>query len=61
MRPDSISQPFERACMAAGIGGLTFHDLSVRLPARSSIRFMCPAPLRRRTKQCEPDQSAEIY
>ena len=27
MRPDSISQAFERVCQAAGIGGLTFHDL----------------------------------
>jgi len=27
MRPDSISQAFERACKAAGIEGLTFHDL----------------------------------
>ena len=27
MRPDSISQAFERACQAAGIEGLTFHDL----------------------------------
>ena len=27
MRPDSISQAFERVCVASGIGGLTFHDL----------------------------------
>ena len=27
MRPDSISQAFERVCEAAGIEGLTFHDL----------------------------------
>ncbi|MHB8563544.1 MAG: tyrosine-type recombinase/integrase [Acidiferrobacteraceae bacterium] len=27
MRPDSISQAFERVCGAAGITGLTFHDL----------------------------------
>jgi integrase len=27
MRPDSISQAFERVCGAAGIEGLTFHDL----------------------------------
>ena len=27
MRPDSISQAFERICKAAGIEGLTFHDL----------------------------------
>ena len=27
MRPDSISQAFERVCKASGIGGLTFHDL----------------------------------
>ena len=27
MRPDSISQAFERVCRAAGIEGLTFHDL----------------------------------
>ncbi|UEO00418.1 site-specific integrase [Acidiferrobacter thiooxydans] len=27
MRPDSISQAFERVCKAAGIEGLTFHDL----------------------------------
>ena len=27
MRPDSISQAFERVCQAAGIEGLTFHDL----------------------------------
>ncbi|MHB1581948.1 MAG: site-specific integrase [Acidithiobacillus sp.] len=27
MRPDSISQAFERVCKAAGIQGLTFHDL----------------------------------
>ena len=27
MRPDSISQAFERVCKAAGITGLTFHDL----------------------------------
>ena len=26
-RPDSISQAFERVCKAAGIEGLTFHDL----------------------------------
>ncbi|MHB1636404.1 tyrosine-type recombinase/integrase [Acidiferrobacter thiooxydans] len=27
MRPDSISQSFERVCKAAGVEGLTFHDL----------------------------------
>ena len=27
MRPDSISQAFERVCKTAGIEGLTFHDL----------------------------------
>ena len=27
MRPDSISQAFERVCKAAGVDGLTFHDL----------------------------------
>ena len=27
MRPDSISQAFERVCKAAGVKGLTFHDL----------------------------------
>lgn len=27
MRPDSITQAFERICSAAGIEGLTFHDL----------------------------------
>ena len=27
MRPDSISQAFEKVCKAAGIEGLTFHDL----------------------------------
>ena len=27
MRPDSISKAFERVCKAAGIEGLTFHDL----------------------------------
>ena len=27
MRPDSISQAFERICTTAGIEGLTFHDL----------------------------------
>ena len=27
MRPESISQAFERVCRAAGIEGLTFHDL----------------------------------
>ena len=27
MRPDSISQAFERVCQAASIEGLTFHDL----------------------------------
>lgn len=27
MRPDSISQAFERVCKASGIEGLTFHDL----------------------------------
>ena len=27
MRPDSITQAFERVCKAAGITGLTFHDL----------------------------------
>ena len=27
MRPDSVSQAFERVCKAAGIEGLTFHDL----------------------------------
>ena len=27
MRPDSISQAFERTCSTAGIKGLTFHDL----------------------------------
>ncbi|MHB1527848.1 MAG: tyrosine-type recombinase/integrase [Acidiferrobacteraceae bacterium] len=27
MRPDSISQAFERVCTAAGVEGLTFHDL----------------------------------
>ena len=27
MRPDSISQAFERVCKAVGIEGLTFHDL----------------------------------
>ena len=29
MRPDSISQAFERVCKTAGIEGLTFHDLRV--------------------------------
>ena len=27
MRPDSISQAFERVCLSAGVEGLTFHDL----------------------------------
>lgn len=27
MRPDSISQAFERVCKAAGIEGMAFHDL----------------------------------
>ena len=27
MKPDSISQAFERICSTAGIEGLTFHDL----------------------------------
>ena len=27
MRPDSISQAFERVCKASGVEGLTFHDL----------------------------------
>ncbi len=27
MKPDSISQAFERVCASAGVEGLTFHDL----------------------------------
>ncbi|MHB1516279.1 MAG: site-specific integrase, partial [Acidiferrobacteraceae bacterium] len=27
MRPDSITRAFERVCTAAGVTGLTFHDL----------------------------------
>ena len=27
MKPDSISQAFERVCLSAGVEGLTFHDL----------------------------------
>ena len=32
MRPNSISQAFERVCQAAGIEGLTFHDLRHQNP-----------------------------
>ena len=34
MRPDSISQAFERVCKAAGIEGLTFHDLRHQATSR---------------------------
>ena len=36
MRPDSISQAFERVCKAAGITGLTFHDLRHEAASRLS-------------------------
>ena len=36
MRPDSISQAFERVCKAAGIEGLTFHDLRHEAASRLS-------------------------
>ena len=36
MRPESISQAFERVCKAAGIEGLTFHDLRHEATSRRS-------------------------
>jgi integrase len=38
MRPDSISQAFERVCKAAGIAGLTFHDLRHEAASRLGER-----------------------
>ena len=38
MRPDSISQAFERVCKAAGIEGLTFHDLRHEAASRLGER-----------------------
>jgi len=38
MRPDSISQAFERVCKAAGITGLTFHDLRHEAASRLGER-----------------------
>jgi len=37
MRPDSISQAFERVCKAAGVEGLTFHACAMR-PRPGSLR-----------------------
>ena len=36
MRPDPISQAFERACKAADSEGLTFHDLRHEAASRLS-------------------------
>ncbi|MDA8120065.1 MAG: site-specific integrase [Thermaerobacter sp.] len=42
MRPDSISQAFERVCKAAGITGLTFHDLRHEAASRLSEKGLGP-------------------
>jgi integrase len=42
MRPDSISQAFERVCKAAGIKGLTFHDLRQEATSRLSEKGLNP-------------------
>ena len=42
MRPDSISQAFERVCKAAGIEGLTFHDLRHEATSRLFERGLNP-------------------
>ena len=42
MRPDSISQAFERVCKAAGVEGLTFHDLRHEATSRLFERGLNP-------------------
>ncbi|MHB8390672.1 MAG: site-specific integrase [Acidobacteriaceae bacterium] len=42
MRPDSISQAFERVCKGAGIKGLTFHDLRHEATSRLFERGLNP-------------------
>ncbi len=42
MRPASISQAFERVCVAAGIAGLTFHDLRHEATSRLFERGLNP-------------------
>ncbi len=42
LRPDSISQAFERVCGAAGIEGLTFHDLRHEATSRLFERGLNP-------------------
>ena len=42
MRPDSISQAFERVCSAAGIEGLTFHDLRHEATSRLFEKALNP-------------------
>ena len=42
MRPDSISQAFGRVCKAAGITGLTFHDLRHEATSRLFERGLNP-------------------
>ncbi|MHB8348397.1 MAG: site-specific integrase [Acidiferrobacterales bacterium] len=42
MRPDSITQAFERVCRVAGIEGLTFHDLRHEATSRLFERGLNP-------------------
>lgn len=42
VRPDSISQPFDRICKAADIEGLTFHDLRHEATSRLFERGLNP-------------------
>ena len=42
LRPDSISQAFERVCKAAAIEGLTFHDLRHEAASRLTERGLGP-------------------
>lgn len=42
LRADSISQAFKRVCKAAGIEGLTFHDLRHEAASRLSEKKFSP-------------------
>ncbi|MHB1610017.1 MAG: tyrosine-type recombinase/integrase [Acidiferrobacter thiooxydans] len=45
MRPDSISQAFERICKASGIARLTFHDLRHEATSRLFEKGLNPMPV----------------
>ena len=57
MRPDSISQTFERVCRAASIEGLTFHDLrheaTSRLFEKELNAMLCRWQLSRDIRPCK--------